>query len=122
MIRRHYVYRCFGAAGRLLYIGCTSNLSQRIEAHTSGRADGTSGYLSQHMETWTATEYPSRDAALEGERNAIRTEAPLMNKHHNLGRGPAIVEAPALSDDEMRAACTRLGLLDHAVRLGLVAA
>lgn len=31
--RDHFVYHVFGAKGRLLYIGCTSNLEQRQHDH-----------------------------------------------------------------------------------------
>lgn len=80
--RPHYVYRLFDANDRLLYIGCTRNFSTRL-AHLLAMCNvGKSpngeliriGVIRHSLE-----EYPNRRAALDAERAAIRSEAPLLN-------------------------------------------
>lgn len=72
------VYRCWDAAGRLLYIGSTMNLARRCIAHKSASAWWTAvRYL-------TSTPYPSERQARFVERHAIFAEQPphnVMNKN-----------------------------------------
>lgn len=35
LLRKHFVYRTFDSAGRLLYVGCTSNIDMRMAEHKS---------------------------------------------------------------------------------------
>ena len=68
-----YVYRVYDQSGRLIYVGETANLFQRLESH--------------RMTTWWASQvakvkasvYPTRELALEAERAAIRDEDPRWN-------------------------------------------
>jgi predicted GIY-YIG superfamily endonuclease len=81
----HYVYRCFTERGELLYVGCTNDVPERMWhlLHPCNRGKLPNGMLRRYMATHTATEYPSRLAARAAEREAIRTEAPLLNRQHN---------------------------------------
>ena len=83
----HYLYRCYDAAGRLLYIGCTSEPRRRLAAHRAGRGHGASPWLGVCMARHEidADVYAGRDAGREAEAEAIRTEQPLFNLHHHVG-------------------------------------
>lgn len=76
--RPHVVYRCYDADDRLLYIGCTSNLSHRMTAHRSRSPWATD------IARITTEDLPGRAVALYVEAQAIRAESPLHNKVHNL--------------------------------------
>ena len=68
-----FVYRVYDADARLIYVGETGNLFQRLDTHA--------------MQTWwapqvahvKATVYPSRELALAAERACIRHEDPRWN-------------------------------------------
>lgn len=68
-----YVYRVYDESGRLIYVGETGNLVQRLEHH--------------HLNTWwspqiariRASVYQNRESALAAERAAIRNEDPRWN-------------------------------------------
>lgn len=80
----HIVYRAFDADGRLLYIGCTSNLHLRMRSHSSQ-----SGWFSA-MARLEIEEHVNRLRAEQAERRAIATEEPLFNKIHRTTRSRAI--------------------------------
>lgn len=68
-----FVYRVFDQAGRLIYVGETGNLVQRLEHH--------------YLNTWWAPQigrtkasvFKNREDALAAERAAIRDEDPRWN-------------------------------------------
>lgn len=84
----HYVYRCFGDDGQLLYVGCTRNVEERMYHHLQQCNMGKqpNGTLRRHMAHWTAEAFPTKLAAREGERRAIAEGSPLLNKQHNPAR------------------------------------
>lgn len=99
----HVVYRCYDAADRLLYIGCTQDLAARMAVHQCDSPNRASRELVARLGRLDYEEYPNRASALAAERAAIADEAPLLNTHHNLGRRvrslPA-AERPRLTDDQ----------------------
>lgn len=84
----HALYRFYGAAGELLYVGITRNPSARWKAH--GRT----------KEWWTEVAridletFESRESVLAAERAAIRAEHPRYNKVHN---GTGDLAAPVVT-------------------------
>lgn len=84
----HFVYHCFDASGRLLYIGCTRDVAARMLVHGSSWQNPASAYLNQHMDRYEVSgPFIGRLAGRKVEREAIAAEAPLLNLHHNGGRG-----------------------------------
>lgn len=87
----HYVYRAWRkGSGALLYVGCTNDLSQRLESHTA-----------QAM-WWPAVDYVThetyaeRSDALAAEKAAIVNELPrwnVKNRHPHHPDGPAYITA-----------------------------
>lgn len=69
----HYVYRCFDATGRLIYVGCTWNPTQRITQHRRG------AWWGHQIVTTRVTVFPDPIYALERERQAIAEEQPRWN-------------------------------------------
>lgn len=68
----HSVYRCFDAAGRLLYVGMTACVLRRMQEH--------------RVKDWwprvasiTVKHYPNRRTARNAERLAIVRERPEIN-------------------------------------------
>lgn len=88
-VRKHYLYRCYDADGRLLYIGCTQDIGARMQVHASSWQNPVSAYLNLRMTRFEAEEkpYAGKVAGRKAEREAIAAEAPLLNQHHNKGRG-----------------------------------
>jgi hypothetical protein len=72
----HYVYRCYDAAGDLLYIGCTNSPVYRIKGHR------TSSPWGDRIHTVRYTVFPDRRKGLDVERAAIWHE----NPRHNIRR------------------------------------
>jgi prophage antirepressor-like protein/predicted GIY-YIG superfamily endonuclease len=70
----HTLYRFFDRNGRLLYVGITHNPAARLKAHSATQA-WWKRVAEVRMES-----YPSRDAVLEAESQAIRGENPRFNK------------------------------------------
>lgn len=90
----HHVYRIFDASGRLLYVGATSNLPQRIAEHEATKAfPGCHPVLTigERMARWTADEHPTRKDAFAAEREAIRAEQPELNTY---GASAKMTEKP----------------------------
>lgn len=83
--RPHSVYRLFDDAGRLLYVGCTRDLDLRLYMH-AGYYNATSIAFHGLVERVESTEHENKATAQAAERDAIRAEAPLFNKAHNMGR------------------------------------
>jgi predicted GIY-YIG superfamily endonuclease len=79
---RHYVYRCYDADDRLLYIGCTEDLVSRFAVHASSWSNPVSGTLNLRMVRHTVEEFPDKASGRKAEREAIYNEAPLLNLHH----------------------------------------
>lgn len=79
------VYRFYDAQDRLLYIGVSMNLLARWKAH-----DRQKDWWRQVVRA-TIEHFDTREAALEAEETAIRTEKPLYNVTHNQ---PARVPSP----------------------------
>lgn len=81
----HYVYRCFSADGELLYVGVARNVADRMFHHlqlcNSGKQPN--GTLRRLMVRHESTCYPTKLEARTAERQAIATEAPLLNRQHN---------------------------------------
>lgn len=99
----HVVYRCYDADNRLLYIGCTQDLTARMQVHECDSTNPASVELIKRLDLVEYEEYPDRATARQAEREAITAEAPLLNTHHNLGRGRrdlAPVEPQQLSDGQ----------------------
>lgn len=84
--RKYVVYRCYDAADRLLYIGCTENISARMAVHGSSWGNPVSAALNRRMTRRTDTEIIGKTAARAAERRAIYEEAPLLNQHHQKER------------------------------------
>jgi predicted GIY-YIG superfamily endonuclease len=72
-----HLYRFYDDSGNLLYVGITNNLESRFSQHQKDKP-----WYHQVSEIKTET-YPTRDAALWVERNAIRLEKPIYNITHN---------------------------------------
>lgn len=77
MNAEHYVYRLFDARNQLLYVGCSSNLTQRFASH--GRIQVWWSEVAHH----TVTGPYDRKAGRWIEMLAIRREHPLYNIQHN---------------------------------------
>lgn len=70
----HWVYRCFDEDGRLLYVGCTTNLRNRLEQHRA------SSWWSPTVAKVTSKVFPDGESGRAAERAAIRDEIPRWNK------------------------------------------
>jgi predicted GIY-YIG superfamily endonuclease len=76
-----YVYRCFDVSGRLLYVGCTSDLAARLKAHAA------QSFWARSVANVKACVFPTAVAGLAAERRVIREENPRFNitgrwQHH----------------------------------------
>ena len=76
----HHLYRCYDAAGLLLYVGVTSNPKRRLTSHKSSRSH-VSRALVALMDRFEvdADTYPDKAASESAEAQAIATEQPLLN-------------------------------------------
>jgi hypothetical protein len=70
------IYRCFNAAGELLYIGCTIRYNARIKSHAA-----TTPWWSEVADV-TREVFGNELEARKAERLAIRNEAPKYNRVH----------------------------------------
>lgn len=68
----HYVYRVFDHAGRLIYVGSTANLFQRLKSHRSK-------WWAPQARKVVAKVHPDRRTALNAELKAIKDEQPRWN-------------------------------------------
>jgi len=71
---RHYVYRCYDADERLLYIGCTHDIGTRFAVHQSSWSNPVSAVLNLRMVRHTEAEYPNKAAARRAEREVLVDE------------------------------------------------
>lgn len=69
----HFVYRCYDAAGDLLYIGCTYNPPQRMHSHSL-----ISAWFPEVAQVRLLV-FPDRRTGFIKEREAIETERPRFN-------------------------------------------
>jgi predicted GIY-YIG superfamily endonuclease len=72
-----HLYRFYDDSGNLLYVGVTNSLESRFSQHQKDKP-----WYHQVSEIKTET-YPTRDAALWAERDAIKLEKPIYNIIHN---------------------------------------
>jgi len=77
---RTYLYRLFGTDDDLLYVGISLSALGRLGQHLNEK-----DWAPQVCRT-TIESYPTRDAASDAERAAIRSEQPRYNKIHNTRR------------------------------------
>ena len=82
----HVVYRCYDAADRLLYVGCTHDINGRMNVHASSWGNPASAALNMRMARYETEEHPDKATARAAERQAIHDEAPLLNLHHQRER------------------------------------
>lgn len=67
-----YVYRCFDDNGRLVYVGYTGNLFERLRSHATA-------WWAPQVVKVKASVYSSRVDARAVERHAIASESPRWN-------------------------------------------
>lgn len=72
-MRKHYVYRGFDGADRLLYVGSTNDVTTRIKTHKASSAWAV--YMARH----TVEEFDSKEDADQAEARAIAEEHPRWN-------------------------------------------
>ena len=73
----HALYRYFDAGRILLYVGRSGEYASRELAHIA-RPD-----WMQFAASSTIERYPTPDELRQAEREAIKAEHPIFNKHHN---------------------------------------
>lgn len=71
--RRTAVYRLYGAAGELIYVGIGFNPEERMRAHA--REKPWWPLVTSSMITW----HPDRQSARDAETEAIKSESPVAN-------------------------------------------
>lgn len=76
----HFVYRCFDADGRLLYIGCTVDVERRLTAHR--RSAAWFPLLASVRLVGPFVGSAARYRAMRAEERLIRAERPEFNAHH----------------------------------------
>ncbi|WVX88603.1 G-I-Y Y-I-G endonuclease [Gordonia phage CheeseTouch] len=74
----HYVYRVFDAEQRLIYVGCTKNLFERLRAH---QYNSWWAFQAAHVK---AEVFPDKWVGRKAEREAIQVGRPRWNLN---GRG-----------------------------------
>lgn len=72
----HYVYELIAANGNHLYVGCTSNIAQRLGQHQSQRK-----WWPEVFRTEVDT-FPNQREALDAERERIELYQPIHNVVH----------------------------------------
>lgn len=80
--RPHALYRFYGAADELLYIGITNSLTRRWGQHEDEKP------WFSHVVRATVEQHPSREAVFAAERAAIQAEKPRFNVVHNRRHKP----------------------------------
>lgn len=71
------VYRMFDYKDELLYVGISNRVDIRIEQHRASKE------WFWRVDRITTMNYPNRQAALDAEKHAIKTENPIYNIIHN---------------------------------------
>jgi predicted GIY-YIG superfamily endonuclease len=111
-----FLYRCYDAAGTLLYVGVALDLEQRMREHRMATT-----WYRDEVTRIELGRYPDRASALEAERQAIQAEAPKHNRQgqparehkSNGGPGQAGIEfrqLQAAAGLSVRQAATYLGV------------
>lgn len=77
--RDHWVYRMFDTSNTLLYVGCTSSPTNRLQSHI--KKDKKLWAKEVTLITWM--HYSDKVSALEAESRAIHLEKPLYNIVYN---------------------------------------
>lgn len=103
---QHIVYRVFDGS-ELVYVGCTTNLEQRLDFHASH------GWWWPASPVVTSVVFPDRASARTAERAAIRDEEPSANmgdlpprrawstrRYENYLRALELSDTPALQNAE----------------------
>lgn len=75
------VYRLFGKAGQLLYVGMGRNPMTRWASHAEQHA------WWPEVASFSVVWHPTRQEAADGERQALRTESPVHNIHSTARHG-----------------------------------
>lgn len=85
LARPHYVYCCYGAEGSLLYVGVAQDVEGRMfhHLHLCNAGKQPNGSLRRHMVRHEVERFATKVEARAAERQAITTEAPLLNRQHN---------------------------------------
>lgn len=108
----HWLYRCYDAEGRLLYIGCTMDVANRMYLHRCGYSNPASAFLNRHMTRYEVEgPFVGRLSGHKAEREAIGAEAPLLNLHHNKGRGLPREKVEPATLEELREAMQKMDAL-----------
>lgn len=79
--RPHFVYRLYDKDDELLYIGCTSNVGNRVRMHR--KYSPRSAIFAHWIARIESVEYPNYQTALSAERVAIQSELPPFNVRWN---------------------------------------
>ena len=80
-----YLYRLYADDDRLLYVGVSGNLVERLRKHSHRPPHGKAWY--GQVAYCTVEAFPSMGLALNAEREAIRVERPLYNIRSAVARG-----------------------------------
>jgi prevent-host-death family protein len=94
------LYRLFSAAGRLLYVGISSNPDERLKQHAS-----TAPWWKE-VASHAVERHPDRAAAAAAELEAIKTEGPQYNRAGSdvpIGREFAEFESVSVAQFRARA-------------------
>lgn len=83
----HSLYRMFDETGQLLYVGISVDPGRRLAQHRSDKP-----WWGEAV-TISVQPMPTRAAALEAEREAIKNERPVHNTQHNTASPNEAVEA-----------------------------
>lgn len=104
--RAYWIYRVYDFADRLLYIGCTDAVVSRFQVHSCSWHNPASAAINCYGARIKVDEpIIGKSKARQAEREAIGTEAPLLNKLHNRGRSILRdVETWLAAERELRAA------------------
>lgn len=102
---RHWLYRVYTCADRLLYVGCAVDVVSRMQVHASSWGNPVSAALNFYGDRLVVSEpIIGQSAARAAEKAAIQAEAPLLNTHHNKGR--SVLRSPEAwteAEDVLRA-------------------
>src|SRR5690348_9241882 len=82
-MRQPVVYRVYDINGVLLYIGSTREITARQAIHMADHASAIAFPMQMCAARWETTEYPTYEAAQAAEVEAIKAEAPYLNRQHN---------------------------------------
>lgn len=96
------LYRFFDADGRLLYVGITHRLNERLSAHKRQKPW-------EHISKIALEHYESREEAMKAEAHAIKNEGPKWNVQGN-GAAPTHASLLDVRADPL------VGLCFHAIR------